>query len=92
MVSSMVAQGSKRLFHVQSLSFGDHPFCLFEHNAASEGLVQLGVHDLDFEGGAMLEDGDRGYVSKRLRRCDICRLYVAGGDVEEVHGPDYRVA
>ena len=54
-----------------AVSFGDHPFGLLDDDAAGERLAELLVDESGVEGGAVLQDGDRGDVGKRSSCGDI---------------------
>jgi hypothetical protein len=48
-VAGMVAQGREGLSHVAACSLGHHPFGLFDHEAAVEGVLELLVDDLGLD-------------------------------------------
>ena len=67
---------------------GDHPFRLFDDDAAVQSLVELFVEDLNLRRGAVLKDGDGGDVGERLGRVDVCLAHLPWVDVEQVEGTD----
>ncbi len=92
MVAGVVAQRGKGLFHGEAQSLGHHAFGLLDNDAAVERHLELLVHELPLERGAVLENRDRGDIGESLRHLDISEPHVARVDVEQVEGADNRSA
>ena len=88
MVPGVVAQGGEGQLHVEAGSLGDHTLGLLNDDPAVEGVLELLVEDLGFEGGAVLEDGNSRDVSQGLGRLDVVFSHLARVEVEQVEGAD----
>ncbi len=90
MVAGVSAQRRERLFHVEVFPLGHHALGLFDDYAAVEGVLELLVHPLGLERGAVLEDGDGGHIGQGLGGFDVRPTHLAWLDLEQVERPDDR--